>query len=57
MEILLILLAWKLVYPEAIRINRGNHEELNICTVYGFKQEVVEKYDSEVFEMFTELFK
>ena len=55
-EIILLLLAWKSVYPRGVLINRGNHEELTICTVYGFKNEVIDKYDSQLFEYFLELF-
>ncbi|KAG7251288.1 hypothetical protein CRUP_005102, partial [Coryphaenoides rupestris] len=39
-EILLILFAFLLVYPNGVHLNRGNHED----TWYGFTKEVLGKY-------------
>ena len=37
-------------------LNRGNHEDFSVCCLYGFQTECCEKYDEEVFGMFSELF-
>lgn len=42
--------------PEIVCLNRGNHEDLPVCRVYGFENEVKEKYDELLFEMFAEVF-
>ena len=43
-EVALILLAWKMVFPTSVFINRGNHESRTINSVFGFRKEVVAKY-------------
>ncbi|ETP50198.1 hypothetical protein F442_04419 [Phytophthora nicotianae P10297] len=45
-EIMLLLLAFKLLYPEFVFLNRGNHEERMINEVFGFQAEVYSKYGS-----------
>lgn len=56
-EIVCILFLLVVVYgPEVVALNRGNHEDLPVCRVYGFEAEVKEKYDELLFEMFAEVF-
>jgi len=55
-ECLLVLLAYKLLYPQHFFINRGNHETEEINRVYGFRQEVAEKYDEALYERFNAIF-
>ncbi|XP_027014564.1 serine/threonine-protein phosphatase with EF-hands 2 isoform X1 [Tachysurus fulvidraco] len=43
-EILLILFAFQLVYPNDIHLNRGNHEDHIVNLRYGFTKEVLGKY-------------
>lgn len=44
LEILLILFAFLLVYPNDIHLNRGNHEDHIVNLRYGFTKEVLGKY-------------
>jgi hypothetical protein len=39
-QIIFLLFAMKLAFPEWIHILRGNHESERCTTVYGFKNEV-----------------
>ncbi|XP_038615296.1 serine/threonine-protein phosphatase with EF-hands 2 [Tachyglossus aculeatus] len=43
-EILIILFAFMLAYPNAIYLNRGNHEDYLVNLRYGFTREVMGKY-------------
>ncbi|CAH2301495.1 serine threonine- phosphatase with EF-hands 2 [Pelobates cultripes] len=43
-EILMILFAFLLVYPKALHLNRGNHEDYMVNLRYGFTKEVMKKY-------------
>lgn len=56
-EVICMLLALLSVDPENVFLNRGNHEDEAVCRVYGFQNEVIEKYNTLAFEMFTEVFK
>jgi len=42
--------------PDVIYLNRGNHEDMTICRVYGFESEVIEKYDRTMFRAYCEAF-
>ncbi|NXG17830.1 PPE2 phosphatase, partial [Grallaria varia] len=44
MEILVILFAFLLIYPNNLYLNRGNHEDYMMNLRYGFTKEVSEKY-------------
>lgn len=55
-EVMCILMALYLAHPHCVTLNRGNHEDFAICCVYGFQKECCEKYDYEIFGMFSELF-
>jgi hypothetical protein len=56
-EILFTLIAFKMLYPDSVHINAGNHEDRDLTTRYGFRQEILEKYNENVYKMFLELFK
>ncbi|XP_050792530.1 serine/threonine-protein phosphatase with EF-hands 1 isoform X1 [Gopherus flavomarginatus] len=45
-EILIILFAFLLVYPNHLHLNRGNHEDHIVNLRYGFTKEVMKKYRS-----------
>jgi hypothetical protein len=56
-EIVVILMALFVAEgPNVVSLNRGNHEDLPVCRVYGFENEVKAKYDELLFEMFAEVF-
>ncbi|CAI5755921.1 unnamed protein product [Candida verbasci] len=44
LESFLLLLSYKLKYPDRITLIRGNHESRQITTVYGFYEECMRKY-------------
>eukprot|EP00607_Mallomonas_marina_P001939 CAMPEP_0182427696 /NCGR_PEP_ID=MMETSP1167-20130531/18986_1 /TAXON_ID=2988 /ORGANISM="Mallomonas Sp, Strain CCMP3275" /LENGTH=658 /DNA_ID=CAMNT_0024610119 /DNA_START=197 /DNA_END=2173 /DNA_ORIENTATION=+ len=56
-EVICVLLALHAALPEYVILNRGNHEDHAICTVYGFQRECKEKYDELTFGMFAEVFR
>ncbi|KAM9577337.1 serine/threonine-protein phosphatase with EF-hands 1 [Trichechus inunguis] len=43
-EVLMILLASLLVYPNDLHLNRGNHEDFLMNLRYGFTKEIMQKY-------------
>ncbi|KAH7476466.1 hypothetical protein PRIC1_000475 [Phytophthora ramorum] len=46
-EVILLLLIFKLLYPDFVFLNRGNHEERMINEVFGFEDEVYTKYGTD----------
>lgn len=46
-EVMLLLLTFKLLYPNFVFLNRGNHEERMINEVFGFEDEVYVKYNTD----------
>lgn len=57
-EVLLLILILKIIRPEHVLLNRGNHECEWVSSSYGFSEECIEKkYDEEVYKKFCELFK
>jgi len=45
LEIALIVLGLAAANPSAVRVNRGNHEDMSVCNRYGFADEILRKYD------------
>jgi hypothetical protein len=55
-EVMCVLLALLIARPDCVALNRGNHEDFSICSVYGFQLECYEKYDPLTFGLFVEVF-
>lgn len=55
-EVILLLLAFKVLYPNHVFLNRGNHEAQSMNKVYGFEGEVKAKYSSTAYDLFSEIF-
>ena len=56
MEVLICIITLKLNCPNRIFLLRGNHESRIMTKTYGFYNEVLEKYDQEVYDKIMELF-
>ncbi|KAH9589390.1 PPP domain [Trypanosoma melophagium] len=55
-ENVMTLFTYKVLYPEYVFLSRGNHEGVAMNRVYGFEEEVTQKYSKEVFHLFSEVF-
>eukprot|EP01060_Flectonema_neradi_P030741 TRINITY_DN4522_c1_g1_i1.p1 TRINITY_DN4522_c1_g1~~TRINITY_DN4522_c1_g1_i1.p1 ORF type:complete len:1075 (+),score=219.62 TRINITY_DN4522_c1_g1_i1:283-3225(+) len=55
-EVLLLVLTLKLATPEAVFINRGNHEDAEVNVFYGFIEECRAKYDHRFYQLCSSLF-
>ena len=55
-EVIISMIALKLMYPKYFHLTRGNHETITMNNMYGFKGEVEHKYSKELFNLFTEFF-
>ncbi|KAJ2512489.1 Palmitoyl-protein thioesterase 1 [Coemansia sp. RSA 2049] len=58
-EVVVLFMCFKLLYPNAFFLNRGNHESVEMNRLYGFEGEVRHKYSTQgkrVFDLFQEVF-
>ncbi|CCJ29955.1 unnamed protein product [Pneumocystis jirovecii] len=55
-EVVLLLYAFKWLYPTGIFLNRGNHETDDMNKIYGFEGECKAKYTERTFKLFSESF-
>ena len=55
-EVMLLLLSLKLNYPTSIVLLRGNHESRSMTENFTFRQEVIDRYDEQTYEIFLEVF-
>ena len=49
-EIIILVCALCLAYPDYVHVNRGNHEDLSLSIAYGLAAEVQHKYGASVFQ-------
>lgn len=54
-EVVITLFAWKILYPNAFFLARGNHETKAMNKAYGFEGEVKHKYGELAMELFSEV--
>jgi len=55
-EVVLILFALKILYPESVFLNRGNHEATDINEEMGFCAECTRKYNRDMWKRFSDAF-
>lgn len=55
-EVCFLLFAIKLNHPKNVVMLRGNHESRNMTESFTFREEVITRYDQEVYELFMEVF-
>ncbi|CEJ60729.1 Putative Serine/threonine-protein phosphatase [Penicillium brasilianum] len=56
LETMLLLLCYKLKYPENFFVLRGNHECANITRIYGFHDECKRRCNIKIWKTFTDVF-
>lgn len=56
LETILLLLCYKLKYPENFFILRGNHECANVSRIYGFYDECKRRCSVKIWKTFTDVF-
>lgn len=55
-EVLCLLMCYKLRFPETFFMLRGNHECASLTRIYGFYDECRKRYSVRLWKSFTELF-
>ncbi len=55
-EVIMLLFALKLKYPDHVYLLRGNHEDASLNIAYGFRKEVHKKYNVKLWKTFIECF-
>jgi serine/threonine-protein phosphatase PP1 catalytic subunit len=55
-EVILLLFALKLRYPDAVYLIRGNHESPEMTELFGFRDECAQKYTIQIWPLFLKVF-
>jgi len=55
-EVMLLLLCYKINFPQKVILLRGNHESRSMTENFTFRQEVIDRYDLQTYETFMEVF-
>ena len=56
LECMVLLLAIKINHPKKFVLLRGNHESRNMTESFTFREEVISRFDNQVYDAFMELF-
>jgi serine/threonine-protein phosphatase PP1 catalytic subunit len=56
LEAICLLFALKIEYPTYFHLLRGNHENHETCSFYGFQDECLDKFNPHIFHLFTNVF-
>lgn len=56
LECMMLLIAIKLNFPKKFMLLRGNHESRNMTESFTFREEVINRFDNEVYDAFMDLF-
>jgi serine/threonine-protein phosphatase 5 len=51
-EVIVTLMAWKVLDPQCMHLTRGNHEAQSLNKIYGFEGEVKAKLNMTVMDVF-----
>ena len=55
-EVCIFLFALKINFPQEMNLLRGNHESRSMTEDFTFREEVLNKFDQEVYELFMDTF-
>ena len=55
-EIVLLLWTLKQCYPQDVYLLRGNHETRGMTNDFNFREECIDKYDEELYELVMDSF-
>lgn len=55
-ECVILLMTIKLNFPKNVILVRGNHESRNMTENFTFREESINRYDLEIYNIFMELF-
>jgi serine/threonine-protein phosphatase 2B catalytic subunit len=56
LECIMLLISIKINYPKKFMLLRGNHESRNMTEIFTFRDEVISRFDNQVYDCFMELF-
>jgi len=56
LEVIALLLAWKVKYPDRVFLLRGNHEDRGINARYGFLSECEARHSTKLYRQLTNMF-